>query len=160
MVEVEFGDFNHGPTETPMTKTNMDLSEFLQKHDQGDLLRSIAEAVLQLIMEADVDGLIGAGRHERNGDRTTWRNGYRDRSLDTRLGTLNLRVPKLRQGTYFPGFLEARKTSEQALVAVMRIPRKMGIDSTASWAAIPRLGQSGRLVHGVRPDPTGQAVSL
>ena len=51
MVEVEFGDFNHGPTETPMTKTNMDLSEFLQKHDQGDLLRSIAEAVLQLIME-------------------------------------------------------------------------------------------------------------
>lgn len=103
-----------------MTKTNMDLSEFLQKHDQGDLLRSIAEAVLQLIMEADVDGLIGAGRHERNGDRTTWRNGYRDRSLDTRLGTLNLRVPKLRQGTYFPGFLEARKTSEQALVAVIQ----------------------------------------
>jgi putative transposase len=48
---VEFGDFNHGPPETPMTKTTMDLSEFLQKHDQGDLLRSIAEAVLQLIME-------------------------------------------------------------------------------------------------------------
>ena len=103
-----------------MTKTTMDLTELLQKHDQGDLLRSIAEAVLQLIMEADVDGLIGAGRHERNGDRTTWRNGYRDRSLDTRLGTLNLRVPKLRQGSYFPGFLEARKTSEQALVAVIQ----------------------------------------
>ena len=49
-----------------MTKTNMDLSELLQKHDQGDLLRSLAEAVLQLIMEADVDGLIGAGRHERS----------------------------------------------------------------------------------------------
>ena len=48
-----------------MTKTNMDLSELLAKHDQGDFLRSIAEAVLQLIMEADVDGLIGAGRHER-----------------------------------------------------------------------------------------------
>ena len=103
-----------------MTKTNMDLSELLAKHDQGDLLRSIAEAVLQLIMEADVDGLIGAGRHERSGDRTTWRNGYRERALDTRLGTLNLRVPKLRQGSYFPGFLEARKTSEQALVAVIR----------------------------------------
>ena len=64
-----------------MTKTNMDLSELLAKHDQGDLLRSIAEAVLQLIMEADVDGLIGAGRHERSGDRTTWRNGYRERAL-------------------------------------------------------------------------------
>ena len=103
-----------------MTKTNMDLSELLAKHDQGDLLRSIAEAVLQLIMEADVEGLIGAGRHERSGERTTWRNGYRERALDTRLGTLNLRVPKLRQGSYFPGFLEARKTSEQALVAVIQ----------------------------------------
>ena len=93
-----------------MTKTNMDLSELLAKHDQGDFLRTIAEAVLQLIMETDVEGLIGAGRHERNGERTNWRNGYRDRALDTRLGTLNLRVPKLRQGSYFPGFLEARKT--------------------------------------------------
>jgi len=107
-------------TETPLTKTNMDLSELLARHDQGDFLRSIAEAVLQLLMEADVDGLIGAGRHERSGERTTWRNGYRDRSLDTRLGTLNLRVPKLRQGSYFPGFLEARGTSEQALVAVIQ----------------------------------------
>ena len=95
-----------------MTKPNMDLSELLAKHDQGDLLRSIAEAVLQLMMEADVDGLIGAGRHERADGRATWRNGHRDRTLDTRLGTLNLRVPKLRQGSYFPDFLEARKTSE------------------------------------------------
>ena len=84
-----------------MTKTTMDLTELLQKHDQGDLLRSIAEAVLQLMMESDVDGLIGAGRHERAEQRTTWRNGYRDRSLDTRLGTLNLKVPKL-PGQLFP----------------------------------------------------------
>ena len=83
-------------------------------------LGSIAEAVLQLMMEADVDGLIGAGRHERADGRTTWRNGHRDRTLDTRLGTLNLKVPKLRQGSYFPSFLEARKTSEQALVAVIQ----------------------------------------
>ncbi len=59
-----------------MTKTNMDLSELLSKHDQGDFLRTIAEAVLQLIMETDVEGLIGAGRHERSGERTTWRNGH------------------------------------------------------------------------------------
>lgn len=91
-----------------MTKTNMDLVELLQKHDQGDFLRSVAEAVLQMIMEADVEGVIGAGRHERAENRTTWRNGYRDRTLDTRLGTLNLKVPKLRQGSYCPGFLEAR----------------------------------------------------
>jgi transposase-like protein len=64
--------------------------------------------------------LVGAGRHERSGDRTTWRNGYRDRSLDTRLGTLNLKIPKLRTGAYFPGFLEPRKTVEKALVAVIQ----------------------------------------
>jgi putative transposase len=103
-----------------MTKSSMDLSELLAKHDQGDFQRAVAEAVLQLLMEADVEGLIGAGRHERADGRTTWRNGYRERSLDTRLGTLNLKVPKLRQGSYFPGFLEARKTSEQALVAVIQ----------------------------------------
>ena len=51
-----------------MTKTNMDLSELLAKHDQGDFLRGIAEAVLQLIMETDVEGIIGAGRHERSGE--------------------------------------------------------------------------------------------
>ena len=103
-----------------MTKTTRDIVELLQKHDQSDFPRTIAESVLQLLMEADVDGLIGAGRHERAEHRTTWRNGYRDRSLDTRIGTLNLKVPKLRQGSYFPGFLEARKMSEQALVAVIQ----------------------------------------
>ena len=103
-----------------MTKTNMDLTELLAKQDGGDFLRAVAEAVLQLIMEADVEGLIGAGKHERSADRATWRNGYRERALDTRLGTLNLKVPKLRQGSYFPGFLEPRKTSEKALVAVIQ----------------------------------------
>jgi len=71
-------------------------------------------------MEADVDGQIGAGRHERTAERRTCRNGYRDRDFDTRLGTLNLRIPKLRQGSYFPPFLESRKTSEKALVAVIQ----------------------------------------
>ena len=59
-----------------MTKMNMNLSELLAKHDQGDSLRAVADAVLQLLMEADVEGLIGAGRHERSSERTTWRNGY------------------------------------------------------------------------------------
>ena len=126
-----------------MTKTNMDLSELLAKHDQGDLLRSIAEAVLQLIMEADVEGLIGAGRHERSGERTTWRNGYRERALDTRLGTLNLRVPKLRQGSYFPGFLEARKTSEQALVAVIQEAWISGVSTRRVDELVQAMGLSG-----------------
>jgi len=76
--------------------------------------------VLQILMEADVEGLIGAGRHERSADRLNYRNGYRDRSLDTRLGPLSLRIPKLRQGSYFPPFLEPRKTAEKALVTVIR----------------------------------------
>lgn len=76
MVEVEFGNFNYGPTETPTTKTSMSLPELLNEHDQGDLLCGIAEAVLQLFMEVDVDGIIGVDRHKRSGDRTTWRNGY------------------------------------------------------------------------------------
>jgi transposase-like protein len=75
---------------------------------------------VQLLMEADVEGLIGAARHERTAERSTYRNGYRDRALDTRLGALQLRIPKLRQGSYFPPFLEPRKTSEKALVAVIQ----------------------------------------
>jgi len=92
-----------------MTEERMALAELLQKSGDGDFLRSVAESVLQILMEADVEGLIGAGRHERTGDRLNYRNGYRERSLDTRLGSLSLRIPKLRQGSYFPLFLEPRE---------------------------------------------------
>src|ERR1700738_5405207 len=98
-----------------MTKERLVLAELLEKSGDGDFLRAVAEAVLQLLMDADVEGLIGAGRYERNGERTTWRNGYRDRALDTRLGSLQLRLPKLRQGSYFPPFLEARERSGTAV---------------------------------------------
>src|SRR3982750_291446 len=103
-----------------MTEERMALVELLQKSGDSDFLRAVAEAVLQILMEADVEGLIGAGRHERTGDRLNYRNGYRDRSLDTRLGPLSLRIPKLRQGSYFPPFLEPRKTAEKALVMVIQ----------------------------------------
>src|ERR671938_976489 len=103
-----------------MTEERMALIELLQKSEDGDFLRSVAEAVLQLLMEADVEGLVGAARHERSPERLNYRNGYRDRALDTRLGTLQLRIPKLRQGSYFPPFLEPRKVSEKALVAVVQ----------------------------------------
>jgi putative transposase len=104
-----------------MTDERLPLVELLQKAGDGDFLRAVAEAVLQLLMEADVEGVIGAGRHERTAERQTYRNGYRDRALDTRLGTLQLRIPKLRTGpSYFPAFLEPRKTSEKALVAVIQ----------------------------------------
>jgi len=70
------------------------------------------------MMMADVEGVIGAGRHESSAARTTSRNGYRDRTLDTCLGSLQLRIPKPRQGSYFPLFLEPWRTTEKALVAL------------------------------------------
>ena len=76
--------------------------------------------MLQILMEADVEGRIGAGRHGRTVERLTYRNGYRERILETRLGPLQLRGPKLRTGSYFPPSLEPRKTSEKALVAVIQ----------------------------------------
>ncbi len=92
-----------------MAEDSMALIELMQKADGGDFLRSLAEAVLQLLMEADVDGLIGASRHERSAERVSYRNGYRDRSLDTRVGSLQLRIPKLRQGSSFrPSWSRAR----------------------------------------------------
>lgn len=66
------------------------------------------KTVLQILMEADVEGPIGAGRCERSGERASWRNGFHDRELETRLGALNLHAPKLRQGSCFPGFRERR----------------------------------------------------
>src|SRR4051795_5540765 len=103
-----------------MTEARLPLAELLEKAGETDFLRAVAEAVLQLLMESDVEGLIGAGRYERSAERLTYRNGFRERALDTRLGTLQLRVPKLRQGSYFPPFLEPRKVSEKALVAVVQ----------------------------------------
>jgi putative transposase len=112
-----------------MSEDRLPLNELLQKAGDGDFLRAVAESVLQLLMEADVEGLIGAGRHERAADRLNWRNGYRDRTLDTRLGSLNLEIPKLRAGSSFPPFLEARKTTEKALVAVIQEAWIGGVDT-------------------------------
>lgn len=118
--KVELRRFTLTLTEGPMTEERMALAELVQKAGEGDFLRAVAEAVLQILMESDVEGLIGAARHERSPDRLNYRNGFRDRTLDTRLGALQLRIPKLRQGSYFPPFLEPRKMSEKALVAVIQ----------------------------------------
>ena len=126
-----------------MTEDRLPLAELLAKAGDGDFLRSVAEAVMQLLMETDVDGLIGAGRHERTGDRTTYRNGFRDRTLDTRLGSLQLRIPKLRQGSYFPPFLEARKTSEKALVAVIQEAWIGGVSTRRVDDLVQAMGLSG-----------------
>ena len=127
-----------------MTEDRLPLAELLAKSGDPDFLRSVAEAVLQLLMEADVDGLIGAARHERTAERQTYRNGYRDRAFDTRLGTPQLRIPKLRAGpAYFPPFLEPRKTSEKALVAVIQEAWIGGVSTRKVDELVQALGLSG-----------------
>jgi putative transposase len=127
-----------------MTEDRLPLAELLAKAGDGDFLRSVAEAVVQLLMETDVEGLIGAGRHERTASRETYRNGFRDRMLDTRLGTLQLRIPKLRSGpAYFPPFLEPRKTSERALVAVIQEAWIGGVSTRKVDDLVQAMGLSG-----------------
>ena len=126
-----------------MTEDRMPLAELLQKSGDGDFLRSVAEAVLQILMEADIEGVIGAGRHERSADRLNYRNGYRDRTLDTRLGSLQLRIPKLRQGSYFPPFLEPRRTSEKALVAVIQEAWIGGVSTRRVEELVQAMGLAG-----------------
>lgn len=103
-----------------MTDDSMAFSEWLEQHDGEDFLRVLMERLLGQLMEFEVSNRIGAERHERNSERQTYRNGYRERPLHTRLGTLELQVPKLRQGSYFPSFLEPRRLAERALTAVIQ----------------------------------------
>src|SRR3989440_1442155 len=126
-----------------MTEERLVLAELLERAGEGDFRRRGAEAVVQLLMETDVEGLTGAGRYERSGERTTWRNGYRDRTLDTRLGSLQLRIPKLRQGSYFPPFLEARKSSEKALVAVIQEAWIGGVSTRRVEDLVQAMGLAG-----------------
>src|SRR5918993_544686 len=126
-----------------MTDDRMALMDALQKADDGNFLRALAETVLQILMEADVEGVIGAGRYERSGERTTWRNGYRERTLDTRLGQLSLKIPKLRTGSYFPPFLEARKTAERALVAVIQEAWVAGVSTRRVDDLVQAMGLTG-----------------
>ena len=126
-----------------MTDETLPLAELLAKSGDSDFLRTVAETVLQMLMEADVEGLIGAGRHERTTERLNYRNGFRDRALDTRLGTLQLRVPKLRQGSYFPPFLEPRKTTEKALVAVIQEAWIGGVSTRRVDELVQAMGLSG-----------------
>jgi putative transposase len=126
-----------------MTEDSLPLAELLAKAGDNDFHRSVAEAVVQLLMETDAEGLIGAGRHERTVERQTYRNGYRDRAYATRLGTLQLRIPKLRQGSYFPPFLEPRKTTEKALVSVIQEAWIGGVSTRRVDELVQAMGLSG-----------------
>ena len=94
-------------------------------------------------MELETEQQVGAGHHERIEERKTHRNGYRERRLETRLGTMNLKIPKLRSGSYFPSFLEPRKMSEHALVAVVQEAYVRGVSTRKVDDLVQALGMSG-----------------
>jgi putative transposase len=100
----------------------MSVQELLGKvlaDEHADVLRQAVCWLAQELMEAEVSQAAGAGYGERSGDRVARRNGYRERAWDTRVGSIELAIPRLRSGSYFPSFLEPRRRSEQALVAVV-----------------------------------------
>ena len=126
-----------------MTDERMALAELLEKGSDADLLREMIGYVAQRLMELDVDGLVGAAHGERTEGRENWRNGHRDREWHTRSGTIPLRIPKLRRGSYFPGFLEPRRSSEKALAAVIQEAYVQGISTRSVDDLVKALGMTG-----------------
>jgi putative transposase len=116
------------------------VRQLLEDPDGADLVRESLRWLVQQLMEAEVTDLIGAAHGERTEDRATWRNGYRPRRWDTRAGELELRIPKLRQGSYFPSFLEPRRRSEQALLAVIQQAYVCGISTRRVDQLVESLG--------------------
>jgi transposase-like protein len=103
-----------------MTDESIALRELLQKGSDASFLREMIGFAAERLMELAVGGLTGAAPGERSLDRLVRRNGYRDRDWQTRAGTVELRIPKLRRGSYFPAFLEPRRLAEKALTAVIQ----------------------------------------
>ena len=126
-----------------MTEERMALLEFVRKSGEPDFLRELLQFTVQRLMECEVEGRCGAARHERSEDRTNSRNGYRERQWQTRVGALELKIPKLRHGTYYPSFLEPRKASEKALVAVVQEAYLHGVSTRKVDELVQALGLSG-----------------
>jgi putative transposase len=110
------------------------------RDEHADVIRESVKAVAQEIMEAEISELIGAERGERSEDRATHRNGYRPRRWDTRAGEIELQIPKIRQGSYFPSFLQPRKRSEQALVSVVQQAYVCGVSTRRVDQLVESLG--------------------
>src|SRR5919112_3468745 len=118
---------------TAMADTvSMALAELVRKAEQAgdvDFLREGVRVLSQALMEVEISQQLGAERHERSAERVGQRNGYRERDWDTRVGTIGLRVPRVREGGYLPSWLEPRKRAEQALVAVVREAYVQGVST-------------------------------
>ena len=127
-----------------MTQDMMTLRALLEKSSDADLLREMIGFTAERLMALEVEGLTGAAHGERSADRITHRNGYRDRSWETRAGTVELKIPKLRKGSYFPGFLEPRRMAEKALAAVIQEAYIQGVSTRSVDDLVQAMGMSPR----------------
>ena len=131
---------------TTVVKERMDLLELLRKEGMDgdvDFLREALRVLVEGIMDAEVSARTGAEYGERSPERVTQRNGYRSRAWDTRVGTMELHIPKLREGSYFPSLLEPRRRSERALLAVIQQAYVEGVSTRRVDDLVKALGCEG-----------------
>ncbi len=126
-----------------MTDEMMSLRTLLEKSSDADLLREMVGFAAQRLMELEIESLTGAGHGERSPERINHRNGYRDRVWETRAGAVELRIPKLRRSSYFPGFLEPRRMAEKALAAVIQEAYIQGVSTRSVDELVRAMGMTG-----------------
>jgi putative transposase len=125
------------------TKNTIALADLVEKGADTDLLRDMIQYVAQRLMEFDAEGLCAAAYGERSPERANSRNGYRERLWETRAGAVDLKIPKLRKGSYFPGFLEPRRTGEKALAAVIQEAYIQGVSTRSVDELVKAMGMTG-----------------
>ncbi len=126
-----------------MTDDKIALRALLEKSSDASMLREMIGYAAERLMALETEALCGAAPGERSTDRLNQRNGYRDRDWQTRAGTVELRIPKLRRGSYFPGFLEPRRMAEKALTAVIQEAYIQGISTRSVDELVKALGLEG-----------------
>src|SRR3984957_1751017 len=126
-----------------MAKASIALAELVEKGADDEIVRELLTHVAERLMDFEIEHRTGAGYGERTPERANSRNGYRERLWETRVGSVDLRIPKLRRGSYFPAFLEPRKTAEKALAAVIQEAYVQGVSTRSVDELVKAMGMTG-----------------